>query len=177
MSCESKQMCLCFKVFFRVLANLIVRIKSELVDVVYRMCLFCCCKRREDIAEEVECKLIRESTESFYQNVSREAAEKLLENKQNGTFIIRPSKNANLATLSLVQDCKVYHLNVRRREKDSLIALGTEKSNEKCFANLNSLINYYISNYLVLYSEGTRTLTLLLPYRDKNENYNEATIS
>lgn len=103
--------------------------------------------------------------EEFYKDVSREAAEKLLKNKQNGTFIIRPSKNSNLGTMSLVQDYKTFHLNIRRRQ-DELIALGTEKANEKCFRDINGLINYYISNYLVLYSGGEKTVTLLLPFRE-----------
>lgn len=106
--------------------------------------------------------------EDFFKVVSRVAAENLLENKQNGTFIIRPSKNSNLGILSVVQDDKIFHLNIRRRQ-DGLIALGNEKTNEKCFKDLESLINYYISNYLVLYSNGEKNLTLLLPYRESPE--------
>ncbi|XP_023312593.1 uncharacterized protein LOC111692724, partial [Anoplophora glabripennis] len=110
--------------------------------------------------------LARDATEEFYKGISREVAEDLLDNKQNGTFIIRPSRDS-LGTLSVIQDSRVYHLSIRRRQ-DGLIALGNEKSNEKCFKDIDSLINYYISNYLVLCSNGQRSLTLLLPYRDKN---------
>lgn len=102
--------------------------------------------------------------EDFFKAVSRHSVENLLENKQNGTFIIRPSKNTNLAILSVIQDDKIFHLNIRRRQ-DGLIALGNEKANEKCFKDLDSLINYYISNYLLLFSNQEKSFTLLLPYR------------
>ncbi|XP_076256683.1 uncharacterized protein LOC143194022 [Rhynchophorus ferrugineus] len=174
---SSKQMCLCFKVFFRVLVNLVARYKTELADAIYKMCLFCCCSKQKQTAQHTDYNIIGDATETFYQNVNRHDVELLLKHRQNGTFIIRPSKKSDLGTLSLVQDEKIFHLNIRRRENDNLIALGMEKMNEKCFDSLNSLINYYISNYLVLYSSGTRTLTLLLPYRDKNENYNGNAIS
>lgn len=110
--------------------------------------------------------LTRDGTEEFYKGITREVAEDLLDHKQNGTFIIRPSKNS-LGTLSVVQDNRIFHLSIRKRQ-DGLIALGNEKSNEKCFKDIDSLINYYISNYLVLCSNGEKSLTLLLPYRDKN---------
>lgn len=103
--------------------------------------------------------------EDFLKAVSRSSAENLLKNKQNGTFIIRPSKHSNLGILSVIQEDKIFHLNIRRRE-DGLIALGNEKTNEKCFKDLESLINYYISNYLVMYSNEEKSLTLLLPYRE-----------
>lgn len=108
--------------------------------------------------------------ETFYKDVDRETAEQLLKNKQNGTFIIRPSNSSKLGTLSVVQDARVFHLTIRRRDQDNCIALGTEKSNERCFNSINSLINYYISNYLILCSrKERRTFTLLLPFRDKDE--------
>ncbi|CAH1376558.1 unnamed protein product [Tenebrio molitor] len=156
-------MCWCFEVFCGVLTNLTYRFFIELSDASYRMRSLCCCKRKQ---EANECGVVKDATEDFYKEVSRDAAENLLKNKQDGTFIIRPSKNCNLGTLSVVQDRKIFHLNVRRRE-DGMVALGTEKDNEKCFQDVNSLINYYISNYLVLYSRGVKTLTLLLPYREK----------
>lgn len=102
-------------------------------------------------------------------NINREMAEKLLINRQNGTFIIRPSRYPQLlATMSIVQDNHVFHLNIRRRD-DDLIALGREKINEKCFNNINNMINYYISNYLMLYSNGKSTKTLLIPYGTKHK--------
>lgn len=103
--------------------------------------------------------------DDFLKIVSRHSAEILLKNKQNGTFIIRPSKHSNLGTLSVIQDDKIFHLNIRRRQ-DGLIALGSGKNNEKCFKDLESLINYYISNYLIVYSKKEKILTLLLPYRE-----------
>ncbi|KAJ8937592.1 hypothetical protein NQ318_003171 [Aromia moschata] len=114
-------------------------------------------------------RLATETTEEFYKAVDRETVEDLLENKQNGTFIIRPSRNFDLGTLSIVQDNKIFHLNIRRRQ-DGLVALGNAKDNEKCFPDLDALINYYISNYLVLCSNGEKSLTLLLPYREKKYN-------
>ncbi|KAJ3624324.1 hypothetical protein MTP99_017960 [Tenebrio molitor] len=175
-----KQMCWCFEVFCGVLTNLTYRFFIELSDASYRMRSLCCCKRKQEANECGKCGtfkglperhfgdlgVVKDATEDFYKEVSRDAAENLLKNKQDGTFIIRPSKNCNLGTLSVVQDRKIFHLNVRRRE-DGMVALGTEKDNEKCFQDVNSLINYYISNYLVLYSRGVKTLTLLLPYREK----------
>lgn len=104
------------------------------------------------------------SEEDFLKAVSRSSAENLLKNKQSGTFIIRPSKHSNLGILTVIQDNKIFHLNIRKRQ-DGLIALGNEKTNEKCFKDLESLINYYISNYLVMYSNKQKSLTLLLPYR------------
>lgn len=87
-----------------------------------------------------------------------------MEGKQNGTFIIRPPSDRNtIAILSIVQDNKIFHLVIRQRE-DEQIALGTKKLNEKSFKDLNSLINYYISNYLILCSNGSRNYTLLIPY-------------
>ncbi|XP_066159023.1 tyrosine-protein kinase Src64B [Euwallacea fornicatus] len=158
-----KQMCMCFKVICCVLANLTRRLYSETLDLAYKMCIFCCCSSHSQ--ESGKCALIGESPEAFYKNVGREGAEKLLMNKQNGTFIIRPSKRSPLGTMSIVQDFRVFHLNIRIRE-DDYVAMGEEKDNEKCFNSLNSLINYYVSNYLILCSEGNRTVTLLLPYTD-----------
>lgn len=103
--------------------------------------------------------------EDFFKPASRHSVENLLANKQNGTFIVRPSRNASLGILSVVQDDRIFHLNIRKRQ-DGLIALGNEKSNEKCFKDLDSLINYYISNCLVLFSNEKQSVTLLLPYRE-----------
>ncbi|XP_045477102.1 uncharacterized protein LOC123682501 [Harmonia axyridis] len=162
-----KQMCWCFKVSFKVVRNLAGRCFRELLFCAYGMCLVCCCSNNgyyaDDDAEKNEGGQVKEE---FYRNVSREKAEYLLQNRQDGTFIIRPSNGSEVEALSVVQDGKVYHLNIRRRD-DNLIALGSEKINEKTFEGLDNLINYYISNYLVLYSEERRTLTLLLPYRGK----------
>lgn len=58
-------------------------------------------------------------------------------------------------------------MNVRRRREDGLIALGMEKQNEKCFRDVDCMINYYISNYLVLYGDGRKSMALLLPYREQ----------
>ncbi|KAJ8923012.1 hypothetical protein NQ315_001560 [Exocentrus adspersus] len=160
-------MCWCFKVFFLLSGNLTTRICTDLLDCFYNMCAFCCCNARiapDDATGRFD--LVGEATEEFYKEVSREVAEDLLDHKQNGTFIIRPSRQF-MGTLSVVQDGRVFHLNLRRRQ-DGLVALGNEKDNEKCFKDVDSLINYYISNYLVLYSNGQRSQTLLLPYRDKN---------
>ncbi|KAJ3644874.1 hypothetical protein Zmor_022575 [Zophobas morio] len=159
-----KQMCWCFKVFCGVLTNLTYRLYSESLDVLYKMCSLCCCARGRNNSRD--CGGVKDEKEEFYKDVEREVAEDLLKNKQFGTFIIRPSKNCYLATLSVVQDDKIFHLNIRKRG-DGLVALGTEKDNEKCFQDINSLINYYISNYLVLCSRGEKTMTLLLPYRTK----------
>lgn len=105
-----------------------------------------------------------EARENFYQNINREEAENLLRNRQNGTFVIRPSLAAHsLGTMSIVQEDKIFHLNVRRRD-DGLIALGVQKFNEKAFGDLSNLINYYVSNYLVLCSEGIKCNALLIPY-------------
>lgn len=111
-----------------------------------------------------ERKDLVEPLEDFYQNVNREGAENLLRDRQNGTFLIRPTSNkCSLGTMSIVQNEKIFHVNVRIRQ-DSFIALGVEKPNEKSFHNLDTLINYYISNYLVLYSNGTQCNALLIPY-------------
>lgn len=115
--------------------------------------------------------LLVEPLEDFYQNVNREEAESLLKDRQNGTFLIRPSSSSkcSLGTMSIVQNEKIFHLNVRIRQ-DEFVALGVEKPNEKSFQNLNTLINYYISNYLVLYSNGTESNALLIPYFCIQEN-------
>lgn len=115
----------------------------------------------------ISLELVRETSEAFYKDVTRGGAEKLLMNKQNGTFVIRQSsRKSKMGTLSVVQDFRIYHLNIRIREQDGNVALGREKDNEKCFASINSLINYYVSNYLILSSNGITTLTLLIPYRE-----------
>ncbi|CAG9773930.1 unnamed protein product [Ceutorhynchus assimilis] len=164
-----KQMGAFSKVICRVLANLFGRLGTDLLDFGYRMYGFCCCNKVGDQKEDIaSCELIRETSEAFYKNVSRERAEILLENKQNGTFIIRPSKRSKLGTLSVVQDSKIFHLNIRRRDQDNCVALGREKTNEKTFNSINGLINYYISNYLILCSNGRKTFTLLLPYFEEN---------
>ncbi|XP_044760023.1 uncharacterized protein LOC123317517 [Coccinella septempunctata] len=163
----AKQMCWCFKVSFKVVRNLSKRCFRELLFCVYGMCLVCFCSRNGYYAEEdAESNEEDQVKEEFYKNVSREKAEYLLEDRQDGTFIIRPSNRSKVGVLSVVQDNKVFHLNIRRRD-DDLIALGSEKINEKTFEDLDNLINYYISNYLVLYSDEQQTLTLLLPYRGK----------
>lgn len=107
-------------------------------------------------------------TEEFYKNIDRKTAEQLLNNRQNGTFIIRPSTTSDtIGTLSLVQDGRFWHLNVRKRKLDGMIALGVEKENEKCFRDVDAMINYYVSNYLVLYGGGRKSMALLLPYREQ----------
>lgn len=101
-------------------------------------------------------------------DVDRTTSEELLENEQSGTFIIRPSSGQSraIATLSVIQDGRTFHLAIRRRLDESL-ALGVEKANEKSFKDINTLINYYVSNYLILFSNGNTTHTLLLPYQKK----------
>ncbi|XP_044253185.1 uncharacterized protein LOC123004134 [Tribolium madens] len=147
-------MCWCLKVSFSVVVNLAQRSLGHVFDV------FAMCRGTGDVGDAAV-----DATETFYKEVGRDVAERLLANKQNGTFIIRPSKNRNLGTLSVVQDHKIFHLNIRRRE-DGGVALGEEKDDEKAFKDVNSMINYYISNYLVVFSRGEKTRTLLLPYRD-----------
>ncbi|CAH0563504.1 unnamed protein product [Brassicogethes aeneus] len=95
--------------------------------------------------------------------ISREQAVDLLKDKQNGTFIVRPSSRANMNSMSIIQDGKVYHLKIGLR-KNGRISLGNEKDDEATFKNLNILINYYISNTLYLYSEERNVETLLIPY-------------
>lgn len=146
---HNSPMCWCLRVSLSVLTNLCRRLFID------------GCSRSHPVVEDVT------DREEFHKEVSREMAEKLLEGKQNGTFIIRPSKNCNLGTMSVVQDEKVFHLGVRRRE-DGRVALGVEKADEKSFKDLNSLINYYVSNYLVVFSRGEKVRILLLPYREKN---------
>ncbi|KAG5893381.1 hypothetical protein JTB14_024500 [Gonioctena quinquepunctata] len=155
-------MCWYPEVFFGVLGNLTGRLFADLLHVAY-MCYFRCCAKGFD--EEYGDEFIKETTEEFFKEVSREYSEILLENRQNGTFIIRPSKNSNLGTMSVIQDNKIFHLSIRRRE-DGFIALGNEKTNEKCFKDMDSLINYYISNHLVLYSDGDISQTLLIPFKE-----------
>lgn len=88
----------------------------------------------------------------------------MLQDRQNGTFLIRPTLvEGSLGTMSIVQNDRIYHLNVRVRA-DGLVALGVEKPNEKAFQNLDALIDYYVSNYLVLYSNGAQSNALLIPY-------------
>lgn len=113
-------------------------------------------------------EIVATSSEEFYRNVDRRTVEKLLENRQNGTFIIRPptSIGDSIGTLSLIQDGRFWHLNIRKRKDDEMIALGMEKKNEKCFRDVDCMINYYISNYLVLFGDGKQSMTLLLPYRE-----------
>ncbi|KAK9881250.1 hypothetical protein WA026_015368 [Henosepilachna vigintioctopunctata] len=160
-------MCWCLRVSIKVFRNLISRVFSEFLYCINNnMCLICCCSKSGHAVEIKEGYEEKEPRDEFYKNISREKAEYLLENRQDGTFIIRPSKNSNLGALSLVQDSKVFHLNIRSRD-DNLVALGIEKIDEKTFKDIDHLINYYISNYLVLYSDEKETLTLLLPYREK----------
>ncbi|KAK4874512.1 hypothetical protein RN001_013872 [Aquatica leii] len=140
------------------------------INATYKMCCVCFCTKNNNLQTNIyeskhEGKF--EITEPFYQHVNRETAEELLQGKQNGTFIIRPSSHeVNIGILSVTQDNKIFHLVIRQR-KDTLIALGNEKCNEKTFKDLNSLINYYISNYLILYSGTTKFYALLLPYNAK----------
>ncbi|GJQ73407.1 hypothetical protein Trydic_g13771 [Trypoxylus dichotomus] len=174
-----------FKVFLRVFGNLASRIIADTVDASYKICttLLCPCRcsntanstvisvlphqqrHMSDNSEMVHEFICRVPREQFYQDVGRDEVEVLLENKQNGTFIIRPSTLANsLGTLSIIQDNRIFHLNIRQKEDDT-IALGSERINEKHFTDVNALINYHISNYLILYSNGETYRTLLLPYR------------
>ncbi|EFA07955.1 hypothetical protein TcasGA2_TC005536 [Tribolium castaneum] len=148
-------MCWCLKVSVSVVANLSHRLLQHVCDV-SAMCR-CAAAAAADASADAD--------DAFYKEVGRQAAERLLAHKQNGTFIIRPSKNRNLGTLSVVQDRKIFHLNIRRRA-DGRVALGEEKEDERAFRDVDAMINYYISNYLVVFSRGERTRTLLLPYRD-----------
>lgn len=108
-------------------------------------------------------------------DVNRSRSEELLRNEQSGTFIIRPASGRSsesrtaAATLSVIQDGRTFHLAIRRR-RDECLALGVEKPNEKSFKDINALINYYVSNYLILFADGNTTNTLLLPYRRRELN-------
>nr|CAI5832576.1 unnamed protein product [Callosobruchus analis] len=87
-----KQMCWCFKVFFRVAANLTSRACDETSHALYKMCcVFCwCCDKGTAIGKDFTAEeLISESREEFYKELSRQSAEELLRTRQNGTFVIR----------------------------------------------------------------------------------------
>ncbi|VEN53200.1 unnamed protein product [Callosobruchus maculatus] len=87
-----KQMCWCFKVFFRVAANLTGRACDEASHALYKMCcVFCWCSDRGTTVgkDSTVQELIRGSTEEFYKELTRQSAEELLRARQNGTFVIR----------------------------------------------------------------------------------------
>ncbi|XP_049826539.1 uncharacterized protein LOC126266493 [Aethina tumida] len=153
--------CLCCTVT----GNLARRLLYKFIITTNSLCLGCKQQPRligEDSDTETELR------EEYTLNVDRETAEELLKDRQNGTFIVRPSKDSS-STMSIVQDGQVFHLKVRDR-KDGLVALGFEKDNEVTFKNLNSLIDYYVSNNLYLTSDGKIYKTLLLPYTN-NSSY------
>ncbi|XP_018323849.1 uncharacterized protein LOC108736066 [Agrilus planipennis] len=166
-------MCWCLKVFFRVCANLTCRLCSFIVHQLYKICCVCWCPNFTSTSSSNRYESNRNSEnnceaifhESFYQDVDRNTAEKLLYKKQDGTFIIRPTHIANcVAILSVIQNDRIFHLTIRRR-RDGKLSLGNEKINERCFGSLNELINFYISNYLMLQStDATKAHTLLLPF-------------
>ncbi|XP_017770459.1 PREDICTED: uncharacterized protein LOC108558150 [Nicrophorus vespilloides] len=179
-------MCWGIGVFLRVLANLTNRICSDISDGLQRMCSICFCwvggsgsnvhpmtagwyKARNQVSS-ILCDFFVEYTESgykdeFYKDVDRETAEEMLGQRQDGTFLVRPSTATDsVGTLSVVQDERTFHLTIRRRRTDGRLALGTPKPRERTFDGLDSMINYHVSNYLVLFSHNRTFYTLLLPY-------------
>lgn len=104
--------------------------------------------------------------------MTRETCESLLVGRRDGTFLVRPSSPSTsgvVATLSVVSGGRVRHLKVRRRS-DGKVALGNEKANEMAFRDADALLDYYVSNYLLLAcSDGEVRRTLLMPYELSSE--------
>lgn len=98
----------------------------------------------------------------WYHNVDRKQAEEMLRNGEDGSFLVRPSKQSqNPLSLTLWYRRRLYNIGIRQR-LDGRYALGTEKENEQSFASVEELVQNYQSEKLVLYSGGEKTGRTLL---------------
>ncbi|XP_046383791.1 nascent polypeptide-associated complex subunit alpha, muscle-specific form-like isoform X2 [Ischnura elegans] len=92
----------------------------------------------------------------WYHNVDRRRGEELVSNREDGTFLIRPSsQNQNPYTLTIWYGNRVYNIAVRYRS-DQKYALGSEKPNEQSFWSLEEMVTFYHTEQLVLFSCGER---------------------
>ncbi|XP_071441079.1 uncharacterized protein [Hetaerina americana] len=93
----------------------------------------------------------------WYHNVDRRRGEEIVCNREDGTFLIRPStQNQNPYTLTIWFGKRVYNIAIRFRT-DQKFALGSEKPNEQSFWSLDDMVAYYQTEQLVLFSGGERT--------------------
>lgn len=93
------------------------------------------------------------SQNPFILNVSRQRSEEILDGKEDGCFLFRPTKVSNcLCTLVVMFNQRAFHINVRVNVNGSL-SLGTvEKDNEPSFDNITDIIQYFQKNQLKLIS-------------------------
>ncbi|XP_044727607.1 uncharacterized protein LOC123291395 [Chrysoperla carnea] len=93
------------------------------------------------------------SQNPFILNVSRQRSEEILDGKEDGCFLFRPTKVSNcLCTLVVMFNQCAYHINVRENV-DGTLSLGTvEKDNEPSFDNITEIIKYFQKNQLKLIS-------------------------
>ncbi|XP_053619464.1 uncharacterized protein LOC128680383 [Plodia interpunctella] len=93
--------------------------------------------------------------ESYYMNIDRTEAENVLLGQPDGTFVLRPSSQANHAyTLSVCCSNKVHNVGVRRRP-DGRLALGFARRGERSFADVPSLLRHHRRRRLLLVAGGT----------------------
>ncbi|XP_054711484.1 lymphocyte cytosolic protein 2-like [Uloborus diversus] len=107
----------------------------------------------------------------WFCEMEREDAEQVVRGlEETGSFVVRPSKRAgqdNPYSLTVLHDCRLFHLNIRRRSDDTF-ALGKEKKKEKTFPTVADLISYHQAEPILLTSRGEPAgKTILTKYPEK----------
>ncbi|XP_026464289.1 uncharacterized protein LOC113366855 [Ctenocephalides felis] len=91
-----------------------------------------------------------------YRNVTRQDGISLLEQKKDGTFLIRPSGTGSGYAVMLQFRRQFYNIKIIKKEGGKF-ALMNNKDGSLCFSKLSSLLNYYREGVeLLLLQSGDR---------------------
>ncbi|RZF32132.1 hypothetical protein LSTR_LSTR003995 [Laodelphax striatellus] len=196
-------MCLHLCILASLVKNLIDRLLNEIADcfvavkafLYYRLCC-CCCKDDEDdiIPDENACKnanawehaqqgdknncnvetlLLSLRKYAWFHRVDRETAHRMVREGGQGCFLVRPSESGqNPIALTVWHETRPYNIFIRIRE-DNCVALGSAKSHEMVFPNVESLIRYHHIEELTLMSnkrKAGKTLLICTPVKRRFED-------
>ncbi|GLV35889.1 uncharacterized protein CBL_09893 [Carabus blaptoides fortunei] len=158
--------CWSVRVTVTVTGNLVLRVCADLTDAVCKLLLAWWCSSSTVTAQGQKSSvsdITSIQSRPWFVATDRKGAEALLQpNTVDGSFLVRPSSKAdNVASLSVVQGGRVFHINLRRRH-DGWLALGKLKEHEHCFASVQDVVQFYQQETLVINSDGQQHLTQLV---------------
>uniref|UniRef100_A0A1B0B1I4 SH2 domain-containing protein n=1 Tax=Glossina palpalis gambiensis TaxID=67801 RepID=A0A1B0B1I4_9MUSC len=105
-------------------------------------------------------------TELYYRTVDRAIAEDVLTDREDGTCLVRPYKEADITIKYIVSIyCRqqFYHLYIRQICGKELYAIGQPKLNERLFTTPNEIIDFYKHHHLLCTNKQTTMSVILKP--------------
>ncbi|XP_045610561.1 uncharacterized protein [Procambarus clarkii] len=103
----------------------------------------------------------------YFHVISRAKSKNILENADDGMFLIRPStRSMDPLTLCLRHGGRTYNINIRHR-RDGLFALGSEKSKEMAFTSVDDIITAHKREPIKLQNGERALLTGSPPKPDR----------